>query len=60
MTTTSIITEIRSLKNVIGTCTDLNVDSGSCSGSNQKYWLRLLLQPKIQTPAPWSSLLHRP
>jgi len=33
----------------IGSCTDLNVDSGS--GSNLKYWLWLLLQPKMQTPA---------
>ena len=50
---------------MIGSCTDLNVDSGSCSGSNLKYWLRLLLQPEMQTPAgvhsstltPWSSLV---
>jgi len=49
-------------KILIGSCTDINVDSGS----NLKYWLRLrlLLQPKMQTPAgvhsgtppPWSSL----
>jgi len=37
------------LKISIGSCTDLSVDSGS--GSNLKYWLRLLLQPKMQTPA---------
>ena len=49
-------------KILIGSCTDLNVDS--CSGSNLKYWLRRLLQPKMQTPArvhsgtpgPWLSL----
>ena len=47
--TTSIITEnlISPLKCLIGSCTDLNVDSGSCSGLNLKYWLR----QKIQTPA---------
>ena len=62
--TTSIITEILigPLKYLIGSCTDLNVDSGS----NLTYWLRhlLRLRPKIQTPAgvhsgtpaPWSSL----
>ena len=61
--TTSIITEIRSLKKLIGSCADLNGDSGS--GSNLKYCLWLLLQPKMQTPArvhsgspaPWSSLV---
>ena len=73
LTTTSIITEITPLNILIGSCTDLHVDSGSvscsvsCSGSNLKYWLRLLLlfQPKMQTPAgvhygtpaPWSSLV---
>jgi len=49
-----------SLKILIGCCTDLDADSGSCSNLN--YWLRL--QPKMQTPAgvysgtpaPWSSL----
>jgi len=54
------------LKISIGSCTDLNVDSGPSSGSNLKYWLRLRLQPKIQTPAgvhsstpaAWSSLTH--
>jgi len=39
------------LKILIGSCTDLNVDSGSCFGSNLKYRLRLLLPPKMQTPA---------
>ena len=39
--TTGIITEIRALKILIGSCTDLNVDSGSgsSSGSNLNYWL---------------------
>jgi len=37
------------LKLLIGCCTDFNVDSGSCSGSNLKFWLQL--QPKMQTPA---------
>jgi len=48
--TISIITEIITglLKYLISSCTDLNVDS--CSFSNLKYWLRLLLRPKIQTP----------
>jgi len=50
LTTISIITEIRSLKIWNGSRIDLNVNSGSCSGSNLKYWLRLLLQPKMQTP----------
>ena len=40
-----------SLKILIGSRTDLNVNSSSCSNSNQKYWLRLLLWPKMQTPA---------
>ena len=39
------------LKIMISSCTDLNVDSGSCS--NQKHWLRLL--PKMLNPA---LLLH--
>jgi len=39
----------KSLKILIDTCTDLNVDSGSCS--NLKYSLRLLLELKIMTPA---------
>jgi len=56
LTTISIITEIRYLKNLVGSCTDFNIDSGL----NLKYWLRL--QPKMQTTAestlaPWSSLL---
>ena len=53
------------LKILIGSCTDLHVDSGSCSGPNLKYWLLFLLQPKMHTPAgvhsstpaPWSSLV---
>jgi len=60
--TASIFTEILigPLTILIGSCTDLDVDFGSCS--NLKYWLWLLLQPKMQTreestPAPWSSLL---
>ena len=54
LTTTSIVTEILMgpWKILIGSCTDLNADSGSCSGLNLKYWLRLqlLLRSKIQTP----------
>ena len=60
----SSLQKLGPLKILTGSCTDLNADSGSCSGSNLKYWLRLLLQPKTQTPAavhtgttaPWSSL----
>jgi len=47
LTTTSITTEIKSQKFLLGSCTDLHVDSGS----NLKCWLRLLLQHKMQTPA---------
>ena len=62
LTTTSITTEIMSLKNFNWL---LHIDSGSCSGSNLKYWLQLRLQPKMHTPAavhsgspaPWSSLI---
>ena len=55
-------------KILIGSCTHLNVDSGSCSCWNLNYWLRLLPRPKIQTPAgvhsgtpaAWSSLMCVP
>jgi len=48
-------------KKLIGSCTDLNIDSGS----NLKYWLRFLLQRTpvgvhSVIPAPWSSLLCQP
>jgi len=64
--TTSIIKEILigPLKILTGSCTELNVDF--CSGSNLKYWFRLLLQHIIQTlagvhsgtPTLWSSLVQ--
>jgi len=54
--TTSIITIITEilicpLKCLIGSCTDLNVDYGSCSGQKPK------LRPE-STPALWSSLVQ--
>jgi len=66
-TTTSIITEILMSLILIGACTDLNVDSWSCSASKLNFWLWILLRQKIQTPAgvhpgnpvPWSSLIYR-
>jgi len=53
LTTTSIVTGIirGHLKLLFGICTDFHVNTGSCSGSNLKYWIRLLFRPKIQTPA---------